>query len=71
MSVEPEDSTPLEQEMHLIAARLREVYDLDSVVLLACRQENLNAEQHVTVTSSALSGNAYASKYLAKRYSES
>lgn len=68
--IEPEEPTPLEQEMHLIVARLREVYDLDSVVLMACRQENIDSVQHSTTRSFALSGNAFAAKHLARRYSE-
>lgn len=61
--------TPLEHELHTIAARLREKYDLDTVVVLACKQENSGA-QHMTHSSYALSGNSYAGKHLARRYSD-
>lgn len=54
--------------MHVIACRLREKYDLDTVVVLACKQENLGGS-HATNSSYALSGNDYAGRHMARRFS--
>ena len=40
MSPDDQESTPLAREMHVIACRLREKYDLDSVVFMGCKQDN-------------------------------
>ena len=64
---EEHESTPLEREMHVIACRLREKYDLDSVVIMGCKQEN-NEDRYETNTAYALSGNHYAAKHMAARY---
>jgi hypothetical protein len=66
--VSTQEPTALEQEMHVIACRLREKYDLDTVVVLGCKQESFG-NSHATDSSFALSGNAYAGKYLARKYS--
>ena len=67
MSPDDQESTPLEREMHVIACRLREKYDLDSVVIMGCKQEN-NEDRYETDTAYALSGNHYAAKHMAARY---
>lgn len=58
-----------EQEMHLIACRLREKYDLDSVAILACKQET-NSDGYSTDRSFAMSGNDYAARHMARLFSE-
>lgn len=67
--INPQEVTPLEQEMHIIACRLREKYDLDSVALLACKQETVK-EGYATNRSFAVSGNDYAARHMARRFSE-
>lgn len=62
--------TALEHEMRQIACRLLEVYELDSVVILASKQESLQ-DSYATNASHANAGNYYAGKHLAKRYAES
>lgn len=62
--------TALEQEMLQIARRLQEVYELDSVVILAGKQETMDTA-YMTKASHANAGNLYAGKHLAKRYAES
>jgi hypothetical protein len=63
------DPTALENEMHLIAARLREKHNLDTVVVLACKQEDAG-RSFLTESSFAMSGNYYAGKHLAAKYSQ-
>lgn len=60
----------LEHEMRQIACRLQEVYDLDSVVILASKQ-NTADDAYLTDASHANAGNFYAGKHLAKRYADS
>lgn len=64
------DPTALEHELRQIACRLQEVYELDSVVVLACKQSTLE-DGYATDASHGNAGNFYAGKHLAKRYSES
>lgn len=64
------DLSAMENEMHLIAARLREKYDLDTVVMLSLRQVDTGKEFDIHTTS-VFSGNIYAGKHLALRYSKS
>lgn len=64
---DPEESTPLQREMHVIACRLREKYDLDSVVIMGCKQEN-KEDRYETNMEYAISGNHYAAKHMAARY---
>ena len=65
-----EESTALEHEMRQIACRLAEVYGLDSVVVLGCKQETTDGA-YTTVASHANAGNMYAGKHLARRYANS
>ena len=65
-----EEPTALEHEMRQIACRLAEVYGLDSVVVLGCRQETTDGA-YSTVASHANAGNMYAGKHLARRYANS
>lgn len=67
---EENEPTALEREMRQIACRLVEVYGLDSVVVLGCRQETTDGA-YVTTASHANSGNMYAGKHLARRYANS
>lgn len=63
------EPTALEHEMRQIACRLQEVYDLDSVVVLACKQ-NTTDDAYLTDASHANAGNFYAGKHLARKYAE-
>lgn len=63
------EPTALEHEMRQIACRLQEVYDLDSVVILACKQETGDSG-YITHASHANAGNHYAGMHLARRYAE-
>ena len=67
---EENEPTALEYEMRQIACRLAEVYGLDSVVILGCKQET-TAGAYATVASHANAGNQYAGKHLARRYADS
>ena len=67
---EEDESTALEHEMRQIACRLAEVYGLDSVVVLGCRQETTDGA-YSTTASHANAGNMYAGKHLARRYANS
>lgn len=51
-------------EFHLFAARMREVYGLDAVVILACKDVGDYVEKV-----SARSGSLYASRHMARVYS--
>lgn len=64
---EQEEPSPLGSEIHLLACRLREKYDLDSVVILTGKQVN-KPDGYVTETQYGLSGNHYAAKTLARNY---
>lgn len=66
-NIEP---TALEHELRQIACRLVEVHGLDSVVILACKQETTDTG-YVTHASHGNAGNHYAGKHLARRYGES
>ena len=70
MNPNEEESTALEYEMRQIACRLAEVYGLDSVVILGCRQETTDGA-YSTTASHANAGNLYAGKHLARRYANS
>ena len=70
MSTEENDPTALEYEMRQIACRLCEVYELDSVVILGCKQESVDGA-YPTIASHANAGNLYAGKHLARRYADS
>ena len=70
MNPSEEEPTALEHEMRQIACRLAEVYGLDSVVVLGCRQETTDGA-YSTVASHANAGNMYAGKHLARRYANS
>ena len=63
------EPTALENDMLQIARRLQEVYDLDSVVILASKQ-GITDTGYKTDASHANAGNLYAGKHLAKRYAE-
>lgn len=65
-----EEPTALEHEMRQIACRLEEVYQLDSVVILACKQETTDAG-YSTKNSHGNAGNFYAGKHLAAKYANS
>ena len=67
---EGNEPTALEREMRQIACRLAEVYGLDSVVVLVCRQETTGGA-YATVASHANAGNMYAGKHLARKYADS
>ena len=67
---EEDESAALEHEMRQIACRLAEVYGLDSVVVLGCKQETTDGA-YSTVASHANAGNMYAGKHLARRYADS
>ena len=67
---EENEPTALEREMLQIACRLADVYGLDSVVVLGCKQET-TAGAYTTVASHANAGNMYAGKHLARRYADS
>ena len=58
------EPTALEHEMRQIACRLQRVYDLDSVVILACKQET--GDSDITHASHANAGNHYAGMHLAR-----
>ena len=60
----------LENELRQIACRLVERYGLDSVVVLACKQETRQAS-YSTIASHGNAGNFYAGKHLARRYADS
>ena len=60
----------LEHEMRQIACRLIEVYGLDSVVILGCKQSTTD-DAYMTDASHGNAGNYYAGKHLARRYAES
>jgi hypothetical protein len=64
-----DEPSALGQELRLIACRIREKYDLDSVVILTGKQENVD-DHYETITEFALSGNHYAAKTLARKYGE-
>ena len=68
--IEENEPTALEHEMRQIACRLAEVYGLDSVVVLGCRQETTDGA-YATMMSHANAGNMYAGKHLARRYANS
>ena len=70
MNPSEEEPTALEREMRQIACRLAEVYGLDSVVILGCRQETTGGA-YSTTASHANAGNMYARKHLARRYANS
>ena len=70
MSTEENDPTALEYEMRQIACRLCDVYGLDSVVVLGCKQESVDGACS-TIESHANAGNLYAGKHLARRYADS
>lgn len=70
MSDEVMDDSPLGREISLLSQRIREKYDLDSVLILTCKQSN-ECDRYDTRTEYALSGNHYAAKHLARRYSDS
>ncbi len=59
----------VQNEMHQFICRLREKYDLDSVVCLATKQST-GSDSYETTLPSAVTGNLYASKFAARRYSE-
>ena len=59
----------LEHEMRQIACRLVEVYGLDSVVILGCKQD-VTDTGYATDISHGNAGNFYAGKHMARRYSE-
>lgn len=63
------EPTELEHEMRQIACRLLEVYDLDSVVILASKQETRH-DSYATNASHANAGNFYAGKHLARKYAD-
>lgn len=67
---EENEPTALEHEMRQIACRLAEVYGLDSVVILGCKQKTTDSAYH-TMASQANAGNLYAGKHLARRYANS
>jgi hypothetical protein len=67
---EENEPTTLEHEMRQIACRLAEVYGLDSVVILGCKQETTDGA-YATMASHANAGNLYAGKHLARRYANS
>ncbi len=63
-------SDPLTQamiEMRQVAARIREKYDLDCVVVIATKQST-NPEYDSTEIMYGMSGNQFAAKHAATRY---
>lgn len=71
MDLEEGTLTPgdLEHELRQIACRLVERYGLDSVVVLACKQD-ASQTAYSTIASHGNAGNFYAGKHLARRYAE-
>lgn len=67
--MDEETQLKIEAEMHQFICRLREKYDLDSVVCLATKQST-GYDSYETTLPSAVTGNLYASKFAARRYSE-
>ena len=67
---EENEPTALEREMRQIARLLAEVYGLDSVVILGCKQETTDGA-YAIVESHANAGNLYAGRHLARRYANS
>lgn len=67
--MDEETQLKIEAEMHQFICRLREKYDLDSVVCLATKQST-GSDSYETTLPSAVTGNLYASKFAARRYSE-
>lgn len=64
-----EKAEAMRREMLVLAQRLRERYDLDSVAILTTKQEGV--DQMETDCQYATSGNAFAARHMAKRFSES
>lgn len=52
-------------EFHLFASRMREIYDLDSVVILACKDVGTHTQEVC-----GRSGNQYASRHMARKYAD-
>lgn len=71
MEIEKGELSPgdLENELRQIACRLVERYGLDSVVVLACKQD-VSQTAYTTFASYGNAGNHYAGKHLARRYAE-
>lgn len=67
--MDEETQLKIEAEMHQFICRLREKYDLDSVVCLATKQST-GSDSYETTLPSAVTGNLYASKYAARRFSK-
>lgn len=67
--MDEETQLKVEAEMHQFICRLREKYELDSVVCLATKQMTLS-DSYQTALSSSVTGNLYASKFAARRYAE-
>lgn len=70
MSLDQEEPSLLEQEMRIIALRLREKYDLDVVVVLSSKQEIISDGSEGTTSCYGMSGNHFAARHLARRYAE-
>lgn len=68
----PDNQDPLDsatKEMRQASARIREKYDLDSVVMVATKQTS-TPEGDSTEILYGLSGNQFAAKHAARGYSE-
>ena len=68
-NLSPEEVDKIEDEMLAIARRLREKYDLTSVVILGNRQ-TIEDDGFATQKVSAVTGNVYSSKFQALKWSK-